>query len=358
MENFELAITGNAFMYLIQKINMIKQANPDKPKLAVNCSENKILQKVLKKAKVFARMTSDEKSFLVKKLKSKDTVVGMWGDGANDCKALKTADIGLSLSEAEASIAAPFTSTTTNISSIVTLLREGKTSLCTTFQLFKMIFLSSIIQSSGVFTMYYLINDYNDVQFLYIDLFILFPIIFFMAATKPSKRLTHHIPVGSLISAPILFSIVGQAVIHITAMFLALFLVKSQDWYFPIITDFKEKLNVSYENTTLFLFSNIQYISTLFAYNIAKPYMKPMYTNVVLSVWITITVIVSYYIIIEPSDFVIDILTLAYLPKEYRYELAFATFVNLAFSYLFEKVPVRFFTEYWNNRKEHSRGYI
>jgi cation-transporting ATPase 13A3/4/5 len=57
----------------------------------------------------------------------------MVGDGANDCGALKQADAGLSLSDAEASISAPFTSKILNISAEITLLRNGRAALVTNF---------------------------------------------------------------------------------------------------------------------------------------------------------------------------------------------------------------------------------
>ena len=79
----------------------------------------------------------------------------MCGDGANDCGALKQADAGISLSEAEASIAAPFTSKIQDISCVVTLLREGRCSLATTFSGFKFIELYSLIQYMTVLLLYY-----------------------------------------------------------------------------------------------------------------------------------------------------------------------------------------------------------
>jgi cation-transporting ATPase 13A3/4/5 len=107
------------------------------------------------------------------------TNVGMCGDGANDCVALKAAAAGISLSDTEASIAAPFTSSVHNISCVVTLIREGKAALATSVQSFKFIELYALIQ---FFTVLFLIPidcTLTDFQFLYIDLFALFPLIIF-----------------------------------------------------------------------------------------------------------------------------------------------------------------------------------
>lgn len=116
--DFGVALNGKTLNFMIQ--------NKEK--------YDSVLRKVLYKAQVYARMSPDDKANLVELLQNTMKVqIGMCGDGANDCSALKQADAGLSLSEAEASIAAPFTSQVQDISCIVTLLKEGRASLTTTF---------------------------------------------------------------------------------------------------------------------------------------------------------------------------------------------------------------------------------
>lgn len=78
---------------------------------------------MLVKGVIFARMSPDEKHELVERLQSIGYTVSFCGDGANDCGALRAADVGISLSEAEASVAAPFTSQIANISCVVEVIK-------------------------------------------------------------------------------------------------------------------------------------------------------------------------------------------------------------------------------------------
>jgi hypothetical protein len=85
------------------------------------------LPQMLVRGNVFARMSPDEKHELVERLQSLDYCCGFCGDGANDCGALKAADVGISLSDAEASVAAPFTSRQFDISCVPQLIKSVPT---------------------------------------------------------------------------------------------------------------------------------------------------------------------------------------------------------------------------------------
>jgi cation-transporting ATPase 13A3/4/5 len=74
----------------------------------------------------------------------------MVGDGANDCGALKAAHAGISLSEAESSVASPFTSKEPNIGCIVEVIREGRSALVTSFAIFKYMAAYSLMQFASV----------------------------------------------------------------------------------------------------------------------------------------------------------------------------------------------------------------
>lgn len=125
---------------------------------------------MLIKGQIFARMSPDQKHLLVERLQELGYCVGFVGDGANDCGALKAADVGLSLSESEASVAAPFTSLSVNLDCVPRLIREGRAALVTSFSCFKYMALYSLIQFTSVTLLYSLGGNLGDFQFLFIDL--------------------------------------------------------------------------------------------------------------------------------------------------------------------------------------------
>lgn len=110
---YSLAISGRAFSLMLKKSNE---------------GNKRIFKMMLQQTHIFARMKPNEKTQLIRNLKKylKGSFIGMCGDGANDCGALKQADVGISLNGAEASIAAHFTSRINDISCVNILLRYKK----------------------------------------------------------------------------------------------------------------------------------------------------------------------------------------------------------------------------------------
>uniref|UniRef100_A0A4W3IYZ7 ATPase cation transporting 13A2 n=1 Tax=Callorhinchus milii TaxID=7868 RepID=A0A4W3IYZ7_CALMI len=187
--------------------------------------------------------------------------VGMCGDGANDCGALKAADAGISLSEAEASVASSFTSKINNIECVPILIREGRASLVTSFGIFKYMAMYSLIQFVCVLILYSINSNLGDWQYLFFDLAVTTTIAIFMGRTEPTKELVPQRPLGSLIKVPILVTVPATGFVPINV-------TSTNTNYLP-----------NYENTVLFCVTGFQYLILATVLSKGQPFRKPLYSN-------------------------------------------------------------------------------
>ena len=293
-DTFGIAITGPTF----ERLYLLNERYKKKKDILFQNAHD-AFRLVLKNGRVFARMAPEHKALLVDALKDEGFTTLMCGDGANDCSALRTAHVSVSLSPEEASIAANFTSKQPDVSCVYELLREGKCSLTTSIQTFKYMMLYSMIQFFCVTLMMIYVTYLSDFQFLVSDLFIIFPLEWFLAMTKPYSKLTHHYPISGLLTFPVLTSIISHSVIVFAFQFGGYHILKNH-YNWENICDFDEKDAPlpCHENTIYFLISLYQYLALAIAFFVSKPFRQRIYTNWILmiylagayfySIWITI----------------------------------------------------------------------
>jgi len=302
------------------------------PSFEVICDNmrDSVLPFLATRGAVFARMRPDMKQRLVEILQDLDFQVIMCGDGANDCGALKAANAGISLSEAEASVAAPFTSKTPDISCVPALIRESRAALVTSFGIFKYMAGYSITQFVSVMILYDIYSNLSDFQFVYIDLFL----ITTMAALFGFNRayagpLAPTPPISALFSILPVFSLLSQLAIAIGVQVGVLFYTKSQSWFVPF--DYK---NACYKNTSLegafndtgiikywggdvctededpvaslenfaiFAVSQFQYIILVIVFSKGSPYREPIFKNRPLLVDMVILGAFSLFLTLKPE---------------------------------------------------------
>ncbi|XP_068097680.1 polyamine-transporting ATPase 13A2 isoform X2 [Hyperolius riggenbachi] len=299
-----------------------------------------ILPKVLIHAAVFARMSPDQKTQLVRNFQDMDYCVGMCGDGANDCGALKAADVGISLSDAEASVASPFTSKLDNIECVPIVIREGRCSLETSFEVFKYMAMYSLTQFISVLIMYTVDTNLGDFQFLLIDLVITTTVAILMSRTGPASELGLRRPLGTLISISVLGSIVFHTLLIILVQMISYFLTTSQPWFHPVnVTSMLPHNLPNYENTVIFSISGFQYLTLAVVVCKGYPFRKPLYSNVVYLIVLILLLALMLWITLYPLPFMRNILNLISIDDlNFKLVLVGIAAVNFIAAYLVEMI--------------------
>ncbi|XP_021499569.1 polyamine-transporting ATPase 13A3 isoform X6 [Meriones unguiculatus] len=306
-----------------------------------------LVPKLMLHGTVFARMAPDQKTQLVEALQNVDYFVGMCGDGANDCGALKRAHGGISLSELEASVASPFTSKTPSISCVPNLIREGRAALMTSFCVFKFMALYSIIQYFSVTLLYSILSNLGDFQFLFIDLAIILVVVFTMSLNPAWKELVAQRPPSGLISGALLFSVLSQIIICVGFQSLGFFWVKQ----YKVCDPYSDVCNTTrsacwnsshlyngteldtckiqnYENTTVFFISSFQYLTVAVAFSKGKPFRQPCYKNYFFVISVIILYVFILFIMLHPVASVDQVLEIMCVPYQWRIYMLIIVVIN------------------------------
>lgn len=311
-ESYKLAITGDMFRYLLMEVR-----------------NTSLTQQLLMHCDVFARMSPDEKHELVEQLRKLDYTVGFCGDGANDCGALKAADVGVSLSEAEASVAAPFTSRVFEISCVLDVIREGRSSLVTSFSCFKYMSLYSAIQFITVTILYKRGTNLGDFQFLYIDLFLILPLAIFMSWSKPHDKIVVKRPTANLVSPKVLIPLCCHIAVLLVFQIAVWLYAQDQSWYIRPVPGGDDAVKSS-DNTILFLYTNLQYILIAIVLSTGPPYREPMSKNRPFLVNVAVSLAISLALfLVDGNSWMGDFLQLTDMSRGAYWVLIGAGIVNL-----------------------------
>ncbi|XP_040284277.1 probable cation-transporting ATPase 13A4 [Bufo bufo] len=327
---------------------------------------NSLLQKILLNGTVFARMSPGQKSSLVEEFQKLGYYVGMCGDGANDCGALKMAHVGISLSEQEASVASPFTSHTPNIECVPQLLKEGRAALITSFCVFKYMALYSMIQYIGVLLLYWQQNSYGNYQFLFQDLGITTIISVTMSLNHAYPKLAPYRPPAQLTSPPLLLSVLLNIILSLILQISGFLIVQKQIWYNS--TDIYSACSPangsylnettrndyilqpqdpavkaeyqSYENTSVWLLATLNCLIVAFVFSKGQPFRQPFYTNYLFVIVILVQVVVCLFLLFANISNLYIAMELVCTPLLWRGCIIIMLLIVLALSYFSEEIII------------------
>lgn len=188
----------------------------------------------------------------------------------------------------DASIASPFTSKTSSIACVLSILRQGRCTLVTTMQMFHILGVNCLLSAYAMSVLYLEGVKWGDSQMTIASLSIAM-FFLFLSRSEPLQTLSRERPHRRLFSPYMLLSVLGQFAIH---MFVLLYSINLSNPFRPMEEEHRSpdatfKPNVL--NTVVFLVSTTQTAVTFAANYRGRPFMlslsenRPLYNCIMLN---------------------------------------------------------------------------
>lgn len=237
----------------------------------------------------------------------------------------------------DASIASPFTSRRTSIDAVLTVLRQGRCTLITTVQVYKILALNCLTSAYMMSALYLKGLKYGDTQMTATGV-LSAGLFFFLSQTKPLLQLSPERPPSSVFHKSVGLSILGQFLVHFLSLII---LIRLSERYIAaddstLSPDGAFQPNII--NTSMFLLSVVMQTNNFVVNYRGHPFTQSITDNIYL--WRSIQVV--YFLVLvavggqfEPLN---DLIQLAKFPlPEYQVYLLIILGGNFGLSWLVEK---------------------
>lgn len=242
----------------------------------------------------------------------------------------------------DASIASPFTARRTSIDSVLTVIRQGRCTLVTTIQVYKILALNCLVSAYMMSALYLRGLKQGDSQ-MTISGLVIAALFFFLSMAKPLQKISDRKPPSSIFAKSVAMSIIGQFAVHFCSLLATLYICEQHmsENDFSLSADGKFQPNVV--NSSVFLLSLLMQINNFVVNYRGHPFTQAISDNKIL--WRSIQgLYVSMLVVaggqVEPLN---DLLQMAKFPSpEFQASLVGILVFNFAAATLVEKASQRF----------------
>lgn len=232
-----------------------------------------------KRCKVYSRMNPLQKSQVVNMYKNSGLVCFV-GDGANDCSAIQSADVGVSLSSAEGKTGefcvASYVSYIKEISSLLYIIREGKCTSITTINTIEQLLIITVTQFIALSLLQGKMVFLSDAQNIYSDIFVAIPLPIVMSKFRSNTKMTWRLPKKRIILKKEIFRLLTHCCSHLVHLFLLIRSLAGLSLTTTIAPKTPNYLSEQSQITTaVFFLYNFQILFSGFCYASGVPFREP-----------------------------------------------------------------------------------